>query len=248
MQSSWFQPLYTAALLHAAAAAEYRCGIVVVLRIDLFDRQQSGRSASDCILNTMDCGAGVGRVTCGVLLSLAAQVNAVLVEQSSKWQEISRGRCAQSHNGDRCKFIQSGLESFSPHAVQTSSGSGEHDTGQDVIWIQWTLQYLIDADVVGLLCRLRSALSITNGGFVVLKENRPHMAPGVDGAAAEGTDLDRFQMDTPKVGGRFDIARSDAHLRVLIELAGLSVEYYEKWDEVGCYVLVAICDQVVGLI
>lgn len=124
------------------------------------------------------------------------------MDQSYKWLKL-----AESYLGEeakRCHFVHSKLEDYDP------SGSEPFD----VIWIRWTLQYLIDEDVVHLLTRLRA--SLLPQGVLVLKENRP-----MHGSS------DCFQMDTPNKEGRFDITRPERHLALLVELSGLSVLYSE---------------------
>ncbi|CAE8698925.1 unnamed protein product [Polarella glacialis] len=158
----------------------------------------------------LDCGAGLGRVARGVLLPVVSHVT--LVEMSAKWLQIARSYVGVA---DRCTFVNARLEEYEPPAASF-----------DVIWVQWTLQYLIDEDVVGLLSRLGAAL--TDQGVLVLKENRP---------LREGFE-DQFQMDTPAREGRFDIVRPDAHFAVLIELACLVVRLVQPWDECSCWVLV----------
>jgi len=79
-------------------------------------------------------------------------------------------------------------------------------------------------DAIDTLRTLAGGL-IAKTGILVLKENRPY------GTARE----DRFQMDTPEGGGRYDITRSDAHHRLLIERAGLTVAFAEQGDETNTY-------------
>jgi hypothetical protein len=48
----------------------------------------------------------------------------------------------------------------------------------DVVWLQWTLQYLTDQDAIRTLKSLASSLVIGTGVLIV-KENRPY-APARD--------------------------------------------------------------------
>lgn len=52
----------------------------------------------------------------------------------------------------------------------------------DLVWVQWTLQYLIDAHVVLTLRRLAAALSPS--GILIVKENRPLALTGLTTDAA----------------------------------------------------------------
>lgn len=95
------------------------------------------------------------------------------------------------------------------------------------MWCQWTLQYLIDVDVVECIRILAEGLRPISGVLIV-KENRPF------GGARE----DRFQMDLP--GGsneRYDITRTDAQHRLLFQKAGLRVTLVEKGVETNTYAL-----------
>ncbi|CAE7448395.1 Mettl11b [Symbiodinium natans] len=159
--------------------------------------------------SALDCGAGIGRVTKHVLLP-AVCGNVTLVDQSLKWLQTAQKYLA--HAKDRCHFVHCRLENFQPSAKF------------DIIWIQWTLQYLIDEDAVYLLQHV--AAGLTQQGIIVLKENNLSQ------------DSVSFHMDTPGKEGRFDITRSPKHLSVLVELAGLKVSHMELWDECSCWVLV----------
>jgi hypothetical protein len=83
----------------------------------------------------------------------------------------------------------------------------------DLVWIQWVLQYLTDADAVLTLRNLKMGLTLH--GILVLKENRPYL---------KGSNPKMFQCDTPAgENQRFDITRSDAHHRELFRRADLEV-------------------------
>ena len=98
------------------------------------------------------------------------------------------------------------------------------------MWVQWTLQYLIDTDVVECLKVLAWGLR-EGSGVLIVKENRPY------GTQRE----DRFQMDMPQgVNERYDITRTDNHHRLLFQQAGLRVCYTERGEETNVYALTAI--------
>ena len=97
----------------------------------------------------------------------------------------------------------------------------------DLMWVQWTFQYLIDTDVVNCLQVLSSGLQ-PGSGILIVKENRPY------GTQRE----DRFQMDRPEgVSQRYDITRSDNHHRLLFQLAGLTVVVSDRGNETNTYAL-----------
>mmetsp|Transcript_7342 Transcript_7342/g.17456 ORF Transcript_7342/g.17456 Transcript_7342/m.17456 type:complete len:271 (-) Transcript_7342:123-935(-) len=109
----------------------------------------------------------------------------------------------------------------------SSRDSALDSASADLVWLQWTLQYLTDADAVRALRGLADAL-VAGTGFLVVKENRPY------GLAR----TDRFQMETPVVSGRYDITRTDDHHRLLFEMAGLAVDLAEEGEETNTYALV----------
>lgn len=103
--------------------------------------------------SVLDCGAGIGRVTSGLLLNHFKQVDLVepnkrLLDTAQK--EITDVRVEQ--------FINSSLQEFEPAADR-----------YDVIWAQWVLLYLPDDDLHQFLVRCRKALK--SGGIVCAKEN-----------------------------------------------------------------------------
>mmetsp|Transcript_51941 Transcript_51941/g.56262 ORF Transcript_51941/g.56262 Transcript_51941/m.56262 type:complete len:677 (+) Transcript_51941:75-2105(+) len=102
-----------------------------------------------------ECGAGIGRVTAGLLLDFADRCD--LVESSSRLLNA-----APDHIGDneshRCRFFCSVLQDWQPGLDKYS-----------IIWIQWTLCYLTDLDIVEFL--IRCSESLVEGGWIILKEN-----------------------------------------------------------------------------
>jgi protein N-terminal methyltransferase len=164
----------------------------------------------------IDVGAGLGRVTRGVLLKWYDEVH--LVEGDAAYCRRCRAKLGKK-KGSRCLVTQCYLQDM------TAATLGGRPA--DLVWVQWTFQYLTDIDVVDCLKTL--ALSLRPPvGVIVVKENRPY------GTARE----DRFQMDVP--GGpneRYDITRSDAHHRFLFQMAGLTVQSTERGDETNTYVL-----------
>ncbi|CAK0795445.1 unnamed protein product [Prorocentrum cordatum] len=156
----------------------------------------------------IDAGAGVGRVTKHVLLRRCEQV--LLVEACERWLKQAR-RYLGNKRSQRCRFACARLQEYEPV-----------DRAVDLVWVQWTLQYLVDAHVVAVLAALRAALG--PNGVVVVKENRPCVSTG-SGAVSE----DAFRVDMPGgPHGRYDVTRPDAHHLWLFRCAGLSVEHSEQ--------------------
>jgi SAM-dependent methyltransferase len=161
----------------------------------------------------LDAGAGVGRVTKRVLLKRFQHVH--LVEGCETWSRQSR-RYLGKKRALSCTFTNERLEDFKPKPHS-----------YDLIWVQWTLQYLTDEDVIACLRALKA--SLRNKGVMVLKENRPYLPDA---------DHERFQMDTPGgEHGRFDITRPDAHHRHLFMSAGLDELHCHRGEETNTWVL-----------
>lgn len=157
----------------------------------------------------LDVGAGVGRVTKHVLLRRCERV--CLVEGDSRWLRQAR-RYLGNKRQQRCSFVHARCEEYVPGVADR----------HDLVWVQWTLQYLVDADVVSTL-RALAHRALTSTGVLVIKENRPCPHTG-SGATSE----DAFRVDLPSgLHRRYDVTRPDAHHRWLFQCAGLAVEYSE---------------------
>jgi protein N-terminal methyltransferase len=119
----------------------------------------------------VECGAGIGRVTKGLLLDLGV-TQCDLVESSARLLYE-----APEYLGDdkasKCRFYHCGLQDWEPREQFYS-----------IIWIQWVLCYLTDDDTVAFLKRCSQGLIRADkdkedtdsnhrggGGVIVLKEN-----------------------------------------------------------------------------
>lgn len=133
----------------------------------------------------LDCGAGIGRVSKGLLLDRFDVVD--LVEPNARLLEEAKNQVGL--RGDR--FIASSLENFEPELGR-----------YDVIWAQWVLLYLTDADLVAFLQRCKKGLRSENG-VIFVKEN--------------------VVIDGPWTVDRDDnsISRSDAMYKEIFRKAGL---------------------------
>lgn len=145
-----------------------------------------------------ECGAGIGRVTKGLLLKtpLAGMDACDLVEPSSRLL-----LAAPTYLGDdyanKCRFLCQGLQEFVPSTTNTGT------TKYDIVWIQWVIAYLTDWDLVGFLIRMKEAL--TEDGIIIIKDNTCN-------------DL-AFMSDRDDS----DITRSYQYLRAIIQESGLRV-------------------------
>lgn len=145
----------------------------------------------------LDVGAGVGRVTADVLLHLVSDVVLVEPVESLVKEALSRGRASEvmlgkadatfvSWKGISTKtksvsFIQDTLQGIEPSRPSRSPTfldrvgyTPNHidlDDPFDIIWCQWCLGSLSDADLVAFLRRSRSSLRDPNKSFIIVKEN-----------------------------------------------------------------------------
>ncbi|DAZ95075.1 TPA: hypothetical protein N0F65_002969 [Lagenidium giganteum] len=103
-----------------------------------------------------DCGAGVGRVSKFVLLPAYEQVD--LIEQSPRLLQSAARYMGKDAASKVRKLYCMGLQEFHP----------EPET-YDIIWIQWVLPHLMDADFISFLQRCQRALK--PHGWIGVKEN-----------------------------------------------------------------------------
>lgn len=101
-----------------------------------------------------DCGAGIGRITKHLLQKHFGKVD--LVEQCQKFIDRARESFKGSKKVDQ--FICQGLQHFTPEP-------GTYD----VIWCQWVLGHLTDADLESFLRRM--TVGLQPNGVIVIKEN-----------------------------------------------------------------------------
>jgi galactose mutarotase-like enzyme len=105
----------------------------------------------------LECGAGIGRVTKGLLLDLDVW-RCDLVESNSRL--LSEAPDFIGNGAERCRFFCAALQDWN---------SPRDGTRYSIIWIQWVFCYLTDDDAVDFL--RRCAASLVDGGMIVLKEN-----------------------------------------------------------------------------
>ncbi|KAL4939932.1 hypothetical protein BDV06DRAFT_213876 [Aspergillus oleicola] len=145
----------------------------------------------------VDCGAGVGRVTEGLLRDVCERVDAV--EPVSKFADVILARKEKEMNSRRPGVIGDvyimGLENWVP----------EEKKKYDLIWAQFCANYVTDEQLFTYLSRCREALSET--GFVVLKEN----------ISTDPQERDMFDEEDSSV------TRTDGKFRDLMGKAGFMV-------------------------
>ena len=116
-------------------------------------------SSSNVLRRGADCGAGIGRVTQGFLSKVCETVD--LVEPVEHFvRELEHGEpLADLRQAGRVgRVFAMGLEDWQP----------EHGR-YDLIWNQWCLGHLTDAQLLAYLTRCRQA--IKHEGWLIVKEN-----------------------------------------------------------------------------
>jgi protein N-terminal methyltransferase len=101
----------------------------------------------------VDCGAGIGRISSGLLQNVFGVVD--LVEPDVRYLEKAKQSIVENKLGEA---YCCGLQSFDPTPSRYTC-----------VWVQWVLNYLTDDDLVLLFKRF--AQSLVEGGAVVVKEN-----------------------------------------------------------------------------
>mmetsp|Transcript_24342 Transcript_24342/g.50988 ORF Transcript_24342/g.50988 Transcript_24342/m.50988 type:complete len:304 (-) Transcript_24342:8-919(-) len=103
-----------------------------------------------------ECGAGIGRVSKGLLLPLGI-TQCDLVEPSPRLISSAPDYLGDQYSS-QCRYFCTGLQEFTPKPDY-----------YDIIWIQWVIGYLTDDDLVDFL--KRCAKGLRKGGVVVIKDN-----------------------------------------------------------------------------
>lgn len=144
----------------------------------------------------VDCGAGIGRITAGLLCTVASVVD--VVEPVEKFTaEITQGEsfAALRTAGKIGNVHNVGLQAWTP------------DTGAyDLIWNQWCLGQLTDVQLVEYL--RRCGRGVKDEGWVIVKENLSTHALGED----------IFDDDTDS-----SVTRSDVKFKEIFERAGFKI-------------------------
>ena len=103
-------------------------------------------------LRALDCGSGIGRVAKDVLSNYFSPID--LLEPNAHFIHKAQTSLESHQLGET--YCQ-GLELFTPHHMYTC------------IWIQWTLNYITDKDIIRFL--QQAATHLIDHGFIVVKEN-----------------------------------------------------------------------------
>ncbi|KAJ5489670.1 Alpha N-terminal protein methyltransferase 1 [Penicillium diatomitis] len=138
----------------------------------------------------VDCGAGVGRVTEGFLRHVCTVVDAV--EPVAKFTQVLQ-ESQLKKDGVVGDIYTVGLEDWYPGKQY------------DLIWTQWCVGHLTDAQLIQYVSRCRDALTET--GIMVVKENLSTAPNGLDMYDEEDS----------------SVTRTDAKFKLVFEQAGMNV-------------------------
>lgn len=148
--------------------------------------------ANGKLKRVVDCGAGIGRITKGFLNKVAETVD-IVEPVVSFTDQVKDEPCVG-------KIYNVGLEGWHP----------DNGVVYDVVWNQWCVGQLTDAQLVAYLRRLPSVLQ--EGGWIVVKENMSNSYVGED--VYDETDS--------------SVTRTDIKFRKLFEDAGLRIVLTEQ--------------------
>jgi protein N-terminal methyltransferase len=177
-------------------------------------KAQASKQSLPPLERAADCGAGIGRITKGLLLGVAKRVD--VVEPVKKFtdelvQSLGNGQYAGDGEAKDCKgqvgeLINLGLQDWIPEPAS-----------YDLIWNQWCLGHLTDAQLVTYLQRCKAGLKQAEAeesskSCIVIKENL-------------STDIHHKDIYDEEDSS---VTRSDDKFRTLFERAGLKVVATEQ--------------------
>lgn len=173
-------------------------------------RSQASKKPLPPLDRVADCGAGIGRITKGLLLSVANRVD--VVEPVKKFtEELVQGLGGSEERiGDQGQIgqvINLGLQDWIPEPK-----------AYDLIWNQWCLGHLTDAQLIVYLQRCKAGLRAAKEGedraaaWIVVKEN---MSTNI------------YQKDVYDEEDS-TVTRSDDKFRQLFQQAGLKIQATEQ--------------------
>ncbi|GAM89377.1 hypothetical protein ANO11243_074140 [Dothideomycetidae sp. 11243] len=138
-------------------------------------RRGSG-SSSKKLARVVDCGAGIGRITLGLLGKVAEKVD--VVEPVASFCDVVRQ--GKEFDGFRGHVWEAGLEAWEPFPglEKGDTPKGEDGPLYDLIWNQWCLSQLTDKQLVAYL--EKSKAWIKPGGFIIVKENLSNHVQSLD--------------------------------------------------------------------
>ncbi|KAF9242125.1 alpha-N-methyltransferase NTM1 [Melanogaster broomeanus] len=178
-------------------------------------RRLSADSKPQKRFRALDVGAGIGRVTADVLLPPRP-----FIEEAHR---LCQGTSDSENNNiagmESVSFVRRPLQDFDPSQPKPDSEElprlgyipSEDDTNSlfDVVWCQWCLGHLNDADLVAFLQSSKAALRSGTKSLIVVKEN-------VCSETKTGPRIVFDELDS-------SWTRSDLAYKKMFEVAGLKV-------------------------
>lgn len=175
-------------------------------------KQPAVRQSLPPLERVADCGAGIGRITKGLLMGVARTVD--VVEPVKKFTDelvasLQEEGSQSAGKGEVGKIVNLGLQDWVPERG-----------AYNLIWNQWCLGHLTDAQLVDYLKRCKEGLvkpcaepktdteqNLSQTGWIVVKEN---------------LSSDIFKQDIYDDEDS-SVTRSDDKFRALFEQAGLKI-------------------------
>lgn len=168
--------------------------------------------------HSLDCGAGIGRVTRQLLAPVCQKCS--MVEQDAKYLQVAVDQVVSQWGKDKIGAVHvAGLQDFDWSAATASSASSSSTPRHtyDVVWLQWVVGCVLDNDFIRFLQGAASSLT-PDSGCIVIKDNVCRVGQG-------------FWYDD----NDSSISRSYEYFGVLFDMAGLAVLEAEpmrddEWD------------------
>jgi len=157
----------------------------------------------------LDCGAGIGRISSGLLLNVAEMVD--VIEPVAKFTDVLKEQQPDPSQGQLGEIFNVGLEDWVP----------PEDRRYDLVWVQWCLGHLTDKQAVAYLRVAAGALA----GY----GDQPGTGVGDGEGQVQGWIMVKENLSTDESGEDiFDdedssVTRSDAKFKRLFEEAGLKI-------------------------
>lgn len=167
----------------------------------------STKKSTSKVARVLETGAGIGRITTGLLLNIAHTVD--IVEPIKKFTDVLSQYQPLAEQGIIGEIYNAGLETWQPDATKK----------YDIVWNQWCLNHLTDQQVVDYLERVAKSLvgydnqhqeetSVsTMRGWIMVKEN----------LSTDAYDQDVFD------DADSSVTRSDTKWQALFDQANLKV-------------------------
>ncbi|CAK7205987.1 hypothetical protein SEUCBS139899_008770 [Sporothrix eucalyptigena] len=170
------------------------------------------------ITRALEGGAGIGRITEGMLLDIAEEVD--IIEPVEKFTQ------ALAIKPGVRRIFNVGLEGWVPESDDTDGGEGGAALPMyGLVWTQWCTGYLNDEQFIEYLRRCRTVLE-PGTGVVVIKENLT--TTGVDDFDAQDSSVTRSENSFQKIfsAAGFRLVRSELQRGFPPEAELLPVKMY----------------------